>query len=288
MEGQATDAIENGGTAPEQARLAAEDDVVVVSLDVLLQAHHFGELFAQQLDDLALVGQSLRGRHEADHEVALLAHAAHDVAQHAAVAVLIVDGDAQLRHDLAHGVHDFVVALGLNAAVARVDNLVAALRKAANDGLALDAAHGELHLVAVIPGMHGAERRMHRQVGPLADARHGIDDLLALRLELGFIIEVLQLAAAAGRVDRAGRLHAVLAGLEDVDEGAARIGLLCLGDARLDIFAGQCAHDKYREALITPHALAARAEAVDMDAVCFSFFDGNFRFHTVSFVRWYV
>ena len=160
VEGQAADAVEDGRLAPEQVRLAAHDDVVAVRLDVLVDADDVRQALAQGLDEFLLAWQLLRGRDDDDHELALLADAADDMAQHARVAVLIVDGDAQLCDDITHGIDDLVVALFLDVAVARVDDLVRALRKAADDGLALAVANRELHLVAVAPWLR---RPQHRQ-----------------------------------------------------------------------------------------------------------------------------
>lgn len=267
MEGQAADTVEDGRLAPEQVRLAAHDDVVAVRLDVLVDADDVRQALAQGLDEFLLARQLLRGRDDDDHELALLADAADDMAQHARVAVLIVDGDAQLCDDIAHGIDDLVVALFLDVAVARVDDLVRALRKAADDGLALAAANRELHLVAVIPRALRAERRLDEEVLLAADARDGIDDLLALSLELGHVIEVLELAAAALLVDGADWRDAVAARAQDLDEMASRVRLLDLIHDGLDGLARQRARHKYRKFFVAPYALAARAERADLDLI---------------------
>ena len=264
MEGQAADAVEDGRLAPEQVRLAAHDDVVAVRLDVLVDADDVRQALAQGLDEFLLARQLLRGRDDDDHELALLADAADDMAQHARVAVLVVDGDAQLCDDIAHGIDDLVVALFLDVAVARVDDLVRALRKAADDGLALAAANRELHLVAVIPRALRAERRLDEEVLLAADARDGIDNLLALGLELGHVIEVLELAAAALLVDGADWRDAVAARAQDLDEMASRVRLLDLIHDGLDGLARQRARHKYRKFFVAPYALAARAERADL------------------------
>lgn len=267
MEGQAADAVEDGRLAPEQVRLAAHDDIVAVRLDVLVDADDVRQALAQGLDEFLLARQLLRGRDDDDHELALLADAADDMAQDAGMAVLIVDGDAQLRDDIAHCIDDLVVALFLDVAVARVDDLVRALREAADDGLALAAANRELHLVAVIPRALRAERRLDKEVLLTADARDGIDDLLALGLELGHVVEVLELAAAALLVDRADRHDAVAARAQDLDEMASGVRLLDLVHGGLDGLARQRARHKYRKFFVAPYALAARAERADLDLI---------------------
>lgn len=267
VEGQAADAVEDGRLAPEQVRLAAHDDVVVVRLDVLVDADDVRQALAQGLDEFLLARQLLRGRDDDDHELALLADAADDVAQDARVAVLIVDGDAQLRDDIAHGIDDLVVALFLDVAVARVDDLVRALRKAADDGLALAAANRELHLVAVIPRALRAERRLDEEVLLASDARDGVDDLLALGLELGHVVEVLELAAAALLVDGADWRNAVVARAQDLDEMASGVRLLDLVHGGLDRLTRQRARHKYRKFFVAPYALATRAERADLDLI---------------------
>lgn len=267
MEGQAADAVEDGRLAPEQVRLATHDDVVAVRLDVLVDADDVRQALAQGFDEFLLARQLLRGRDDDDHELALLADASDDVAQHARVAVLIVDGDAQLCDDLAHGIDDLVVALFLDVAVARVDNLVRALREAADDGLALAAANRELHLIAVVPRALGAERRFDEEVLLAADARDGIDDLLALGLELSHVVEVLELAAAALLVDETDWRDAVAARAQDLDEMASRVRLLDLVHGGLDGLARQRARHKYRKFFVAPYAFAARAERADLDLI---------------------
>lgn len=267
VEGQAADAVEDGRLAPEQVRLAAHDDVVAVRLDVLVDADNVRQALAQGLDKFLLARQLLRGRDDDDHELALLADAADDVAQDARVAVLVVDGDAQLCDDIAHGIDDLVVALFLDVAVARVDDLVRALREAADDGLALAAANRELHLIAVIPRALRAKRRLDEEVLLAADARDGVDDLLALGLELGHVIEVLELAAAALLVDGTDWRDAVAARAQDLDEMASGVRLLDLVHGGLDGLARQRARHKYRKFFVAPYALAARTERANLDLI---------------------
>lgn len=267
VEGQAADAVEDGRLAPEQVRLAAHDDVVAVRLDVLVDADNVRQALAQGLDKFLLARQLLRGRDDDDHELALLADAADDVAQDARVAVLVVDGDAQLCDDIAHGIDDLVVALFLDVAVARVDDLVRALREAADDGLALAAANRELHLIAVIPRALRAKRRLDEEVLLAADARDGVDDLLALGLELGHVVEVLELAAAALLVDGTDWRDAVAARAQDLDEMASGVRLLDLVHGGLDGLARQRARHKYRKFFVAPYALAARTERANLDLI---------------------
>ena len=57
----------------------------------------------------------------------------------------------QALDNLAHDVDDGVVAVLLNPTVPRVDDVMRAFGKAADDGLSALFAYGKLHLVAVEP-----------------------------------------------------------------------------------------------------------------------------------------
>ena len=89
-----------------------------------MDADDVRQALAQGLDELFLARQLLRGGDDDDHELAVLADTADDMAQDAGVAVLIVDRDAQFGDDLAHGVDDLIVAFLLDVAVMRVDDLM--------------------------------------------------------------------------------------------------------------------------------------------------------------------
>ena len=267
VEGQAADAVEYGRLAPEQFRLASHDDVVAVCLDVLVDADDMRQALAQGLDELFLARQLLRGRNDDDHEIALLADAADDMAQDAGVAVFVVDGNAQFCDDIAHGVDDLVVAFLLDAAVARVDDIMAALREASDDGPALDAANRELHLVAVVPRALGTDGRLDEEVFLAADARDGVDDLLTLGLELSHVVEVLELAAAALLVDWTGRRAAVTARTQNLEKVTLGIRFLDFVNGGLNGLTRQGSRHKDREVFVSPHPFAARAERADLDLI---------------------
>lgn len=267
VEGQAADAVEDGRLAPEQIRLASHDDVVAVCLDVLVDADDMRQALAQGLDELFLARQLLRGRNDDDHEIALLADAADNMAQDAGVAVFVVDGNAQFCDDIAHGVDDLVVAFLLDAAVARVDDIMAALREASDDGPALDAANRELHLVAVVPRALGTDGRLDEEVLLAADARDGVYDLLTLCLELSHVVEVLELAAAALLVDWTGRRAAVTARTQNLEKVTLGIRFLDFVNGGLNGLTRQGSRHKDREVFVSPYPFAARAERADLDLI---------------------
>ena len=229
--------------------------------------------------------RQLFGRgHEHDH-VTIETDAADNMAQDARVAVFIVDGDIEFFDNIAHGIDDVVVPLPLDAAVRRVDDAVAALREAADDRMAFLAADGKLHFVAVVPRRRRADGREDVQVFLLADARDGVNDLLALRAELGHVVHVHELAAAAVRVNRAWRSHAVTARFQNLDDMAAGIGFFDVINRGADSLARQGARDKDGEVVLAADALAAGAEGVDGNVIRFAFFDGHWVFHGNSFQK---
>ena len=238
---------------------------------------------AQELHEFALVRQLFRGGHEHDH-VAIEADAADNMAQDAGVAVFMINRDAELFDNIAHGIDDVVVPLPLDAAVRRVDDAMAALRKAADNGMAFVAADRKLHFVAVVPRRRRADGREDVQVFLLADARDGVNDLLALRAELCHVVHVHELAAAAVRVNRARRGHAVTARFQNLDDMAARVGFLDVVNGGADGLAGQGARDEDGEVVLTADTLAAGAEGVDLEFVSFALFDRHLVFHTDSFL----
>ena len=267
VEVQATDAILNGGTAPEEFRIAPHDDIVMIGLDILMDADDLRQFRTQHLDKFFFPRDSLRGRYDDDHNVALFAYAANDVAQDTRMLVLIVNGDIEFRDDFAHGIDHFVVAIFLDMAIGGIDDFMTALGKAANDGLALLTANRELHLVAVIPRRCRTDGRLNEKIRLLADTRNGIDDLLAFGLELGHIVKVLQLAAAAFVVDSADGLHAVGTLGEDFLHMALGISLFDFVDDRHDLLPRQGVGYKDRKVLITAHALTAGTQRPDFNLV---------------------
>lgn len=267
MEVQAADAILDGGTAPEEFRVAPHDDVVVIGLDILMDTDHLRQFGPQHLDEFFFPRHRLRGRYDDDHNVALFPHAANNVAQDACMLVLVVNGDIELGDDFAHGIDHFVVAVFLDMAIGGIDDFMTALSKTADDGLAFLAANRELHLVAVVPRRCRTDGRLNEKIRLLADTRNGIDDLLAFRLKLRHILQMLKLAAAAFVVDAADRLDAVGALGEDFFHMALGVGLFDFVNDRQDFLPWQGIGHKDRKVLIAAYAFAARTERLDFNLV---------------------
>ena len=148
---QSADAVGNRRLSPEEFRFAPQYDIVAVRLDILLHALEIRHALSEKARDFFCFGQILRRRDEDDHGLAVFSDAADDVAQDARVTIFIVDGNVQVLDNLAHDVDDGVVAVLLNPTVPRVDDVMRAFGKAADDGLSALFAYGKLHLVAVEP-----------------------------------------------------------------------------------------------------------------------------------------
>ena len=126
-----------------------------------------------------------------------------------------------------------------------------------------------------MPRVLGTEDGQYVDALEVADAFEGVDDLLAFFLKLSFIGQVLELAAAATVVDRAGRRDAVRRGHFDDLEGRRGIGLLDQYHRSLYVFTGQCVGNEDRKAFVFPDAFTARAEAVDMYSIGLPFGNGD-------------
>ena len=267
VEVQTADAVEDGGFAPQEFRIPAHDDVVMIGLDVLLDTDDFRQFGPQQFDEFFFARQVLGGGDNDNHDVAVLADATDDMAQDTVMPVFVVDRDVELRDDLAHGVDDVVIAFLLDMAVGGVDDLVASLGKAADDGLALLAANRELHLIAVVPRGGSTDGRLDEEVRLLADAGDGIDDLLAFGFELGHVVEMLELAAAALVIDGTGRLDTVRAPGQDGLDVRTGIGLLDFVDDGQDFLARQGIGNEYGKVFIAADTFGTGAEGLDLDFV---------------------
>jgi hypothetical protein len=106
-----------------------------------------------------------------------------------------------------------------------------------------------------------------KEVRLLADAGDGIDDLLAFGFELGHVVEMLELAAAALVIDGTGRLDAVRAPGQDGLDVRTGIGLLDFVDDGQDFLAWQGIGDEDGEVFIAADTFGTGAEGLDLDFV---------------------
>ena len=109
-----------------------------------------------------------------------------------------------------------VVHFVLNQALIRRHNRMAARGETAGNDLAIATADRKLGLVAIPPGIRHPQHRLDRNIGQLADPLQRVLYRLPLDSQLPFIRQMLQLAAAAGFIDRARRRHPLRIGHIDL------------------------------------------------------------------------
>ena len=140
----------------------------------------------------------------------LRALAVDEVAQVAGLRLLVVRLELLLARPVADGVPDRVAEVGREPALLDLEHLVPAAGPVEAERRAvLGLRERVLELVAVVEERLGRDDRLERRVGDPADPRERVADLLRLRLELRLVREVLEAAAAAGRVVRARRVDAM-------------------------------------------------------------------------------
>ena len=105
-------------------------------------------------------------------------------------------------------------------------------------GVAELAARREAHVVAVAPGVVRADDGVHGRVGEAADAGELLAHDALLGGELGGVLQVLELAAAAVAEEGALRLHAAAGGFEHVRDDAFDVVLVDALDLDLDELPG--------------------------------------------------
>ena len=186
------------------------------------------------------------------------------MAQVALVGGLVVDGQALGAGPISDGVSDRVAEVGGEPALLDVEHLVPAARAVeAEPDPVRRLRKRVLELVAVVEDRLRRDGGLEPEVGEPADPSHGIPDLAGFGLELSLVRKILEAAAAAGRIVRAGRLDAVSTGLEHLDRDRLGVASLHLGDTRSHGVARKAATDEDDEAVQPRDAVAAVGERVD-------------------------
>jgi hypothetical protein len=129
----------------------------------------------------------------------------------------------------------------------------------------LDLREGVLQLVAVVEDGRGRHDRLELEALEPPDAGQGVGDLSLLRSGLRLVGEVLEPAAAAGRVMGARSLDARRAGLDDLERGGLGVIPLHLRDAGAHGVAWKPAPDEDDEAVQPRDAVPAVGERVDLE-----------------------
>ena len=140
----------------------------------------------------------------------------------------------------------------------RINDVVRTVCIAADDNsLFFAAADRKLHFIAVVPFMHGRQRRMNGDILFDGDMLHHVDYLLLFGVELRFIGIMLQLAGAAVVINGANRLYAFRSFFDNGYDFARSIIFFDQSDFCFDRFTRQCVRHEYGEIFISSHAFAA-------------------------------
>jgi hypothetical protein len=227
---------------------------------------HLGEA-PQHLDQVVAIELLALGCHELDERLARVAAFPDDeVAQVAGLLGLVVGREALLARPVTHGIADRVAEVGGQPALLDLEHLVPAAGAVQAEGRP-GGRRGErvLHLVAVVEDVVGRDDLLERRVVDAADPAQRLAHLRGLGGDLDRVVEILEAAAAAGRIVRAGSLDVVRPGRQ-------HLGRECLGEAALDLrhacahpVAGQAAAHEDDEAVEPGDAVAAVGERLDVE-----------------------
>src|SRR6185503_9994750 len=194
----------------------------------------------------------LAGRGDEDDErLAGVAPLAEDeVAEKPLVRLLVVRREARRVRPRLDRLADRVAEVGCEPAALDVEYLVpaACAMEAERDSL-LGLREGVLQLVAVVEDGRGRHDRLELEALEPPDAGQGVGDLSLLRRGLRLVGEVLEAAAAAGRVMRARSVDARRAGLDDLERLGLGVISLHLRDAGTHGVAWKPAPDEDDEAV---------------------------------------
>src|SRR5207248_1746848 len=174
--------------------------------------------------------------------------------------------EALRTRPVADRVANRVAELGRQPALLDLEHLIPAPRLVeAERGAGGGRGERILELVAVEELGLRRNDRLERRIGDSADSPERVPDLLVLGLELNVVGEVLEAAAPAGRVVRAGRVDAARARLDALDGERLRVAALDLRHARPDGVAGPRTPHGNHETVQPRDPVAAEGERVDVE-----------------------
>src|SRR5439155_12448510 len=179
---------------------------------------------------------------------------------------LVEPGQALLAGPVAHRVADAVAEVGREPAALELEHRVPAPGNVQPERRPFVGLRERvLHLVAVVEDLRGADDRLERRVCDAGDARQRVTDPRVLRRELRLVGEILEAAAAAGRVVPTRVLDADGPRFDHFRGDRLRVTALYLRDPRAHLVAGQSAPDEDDEAVEARDAVAAVGERVDLE-----------------------
>ena len=221
----------------------------------------------QHLDEVAALELLARSGDEQHERLARVAALADDeVAQVAGVLGLVVGDEPLLARPVADRVPDPVAELRREPALLDLEHLVPPARLVEAERWPRRRLRERvLHLVPVEERRRRREDRLERWLGDPGDPRERVAHLRLLRGRLALVGEVLEAAAAAGRVVSARSLDALGGRLEHLRCERLGEAALHLRHARPDAVAGQSSADEDHEAVQAGDAVAAVRERVDLE-----------------------
>lgn len=121
----------------------------------------------------------------------------------------------------------------------------------------------QLGAQAIAPGLTGDDLEARRQLLDAADSAQRLDDRCGLGAQLGFFVQMLEIAATAGVVVRAGRFPASGARFEDFEDVSAAESGLALTQLDPQAIAWCGAGDEDGNALEAGETVAAGDQLLD-------------------------
>jgi hypothetical protein len=221
----------------------------------------------QHLDEVAALELFPRRGHEHHERLPGVPSLADDeVAEIAAVVGLVVGDETFLARPLANRVADRIAEIGGQPALLDLEHLVPTSRLVEPErrpGRRLR--ERVLELVPVEERRVGGEDLVERRLRDPADPLQRIADLVVLGRDLHRVVEILEAAAAAGRVVSARRLDALRRRVEHLRHQRLGEPALHLRHARAYAIARQAPPDEDDEAVQARDPVPAVGERVDLE-----------------------
>jgi hypothetical protein len=242
---------------------------------------------AQHLHEVARLEPFPGSGHELDECLPGVAALADDeMPEVPALLLLVVRLEPLLARPVAHRVPDRVAEVRRQPALLDLEHLIPAAGLVEAERRPVRVLRERvLELIAVVEDRLGREQRLKRGLGDPAQADERLPHLRLLRGDLGLVGEILEAAAAAGGIVRAGRVDPLRARADEVDRERLRVVPLDLRDARADGVPGQAAAHEDDEAVEPSDAVAAVRQRIDGELELLAFVDRSRHAASVSALR---
>lgn len=250
---------------PDHFVFGAHDHIGMTGVQVLDQSGEAGDFLPEhgrqilQMGDLGFVG------HQHGHYFpGTDSHPAHNVPDNAPPGIFFQSRDPEFFHPGPDHLDDFVVGLLLDQTVFHINDPVGALGVAANgQGVVPSLGSRYLHFIPVMPGVLRSQGFLDAEFGKMADPFHGVHHRLAFQGQLGRIGQVLELAAAALGIHRAGWGHPVWRRHQQFQQPGLAVAFLQQGHLGLDPLSRQGSRDEEGKAADFAHPFSGAAQTGD-------------------------